>query len=399
MQCNSVMANARAPLAMTILLCACSSPDGRTPHDTVFPTLARDKVDLLFVVDNSSSMAPKQKLLAQEFTRIGESIRTAATAGKKASYHIGVITTDIGALDEYDSSCKPGGLKGSLQAKGASAPADCVAPQGAPYIDLDTSQNTNNINGLAQLPKALSCMAAVGDQGCAFEQPLESLRVALSAPENAGFFRDDALLVIAILTDEDDCSSDDPDLYLPYSRVSSDLGFQNSFRCSRFGLTRENAGGRALLPYESTSGPVANVRPATKAEGGRLIDLSRYVDLLAKPRVAGGAKDNPNDVIIGLIAAPASPVEVILASTENPTGSPLYTECDALTLTCVPTLQHSCSIPVGKTMIAGDPAVRLHTLVSTFPDERRVVGELCALSYQTFFDDLLAKVSARLRTP
>jgi len=311
--------------------------------------------------------------------------------GSKASYHIGVITSDLGALGYVDGSCKPDGLGGRLQPLGAAAPADCVAPQGAPYITIDQQANTDNINGIDWLPKTLSCMTAVGDQGCGFEQTLESLRVALLSPANAGFLRDDALLVIAILTDEDDCSTDDDELFTaPVPNVGGMLGYRRSFRCSRFGLTYAAPGGRALLPYASTMGPVADPRPATKAEGGRLFDLSRYIDLLTKPRSAGGIKDNPNDVIIGLISAPPSPVEVLLAS---PNTALDYTECvGPINEFCQPVLQRSCS----SSGIVGDPAVRLHAVATSFPSERRVVGDLCASSYQTFADELMAKTTARL---
>jgi hypothetical protein len=60
----------------------------------------------------------------------------------------------------------------------------------------------------------------VGTGGCGFEQPLEAARTALvqhigSGGPNAGFLRDDALLAIIFVTDEDDCSAPEASFYDP----------------------------------------------------------------------------------------------------------------------------------------------------------------------------------------
>ena len=79
---------------------------------------------------------------------------------------------------------------------------------GATYISDDNG--VKNYTG--QLEDVFTCIAAVGDSGCGFEQPLASVVRALGAdgrpapPENQGFLRPDALLFIVLLTDEDDCS-------------------------------------------------------------------------------------------------------------------------------------------------------------------------------------------------
>ena len=57
-------------------------------------------------------------------------------------------------------------------------------------------------------------MTSFGDVGCGFQQPLEATYLALhgDVPENAGFLRDDALLVVVYIVDKDDCSVPDTDL-------------------------------------------------------------------------------------------------------------------------------------------------------------------------------------------
>ena len=58
------------------------------------------------------------------------------------------------------------------------------------------------------MPTAFGCIAAVGSAGCGFEAPLEAVYRVLTTPAiNPGFLRDDALLVVILMTDEDDCSA------------------------------------------------------------------------------------------------------------------------------------------------------------------------------------------------
>jgi len=58
-----------------------------------------------------------------------------------------------------------------------------------------------------ELASDVACIAAVGTHGCGIEQPLEAMRVALDMPD---FHRDDAVLGVIIVTDEDDCSHAGP---------------------------------------------------------------------------------------------------------------------------------------------------------------------------------------------
>ena len=54
-------------------------------------TRLRKDVDILFVIDNSPSMSPKQKVLA---TAIPQFISTIDATG--ANYQVGIVTTDLG---------------------------------------------------------------------------------------------------------------------------------------------------------------------------------------------------------------------------------------------------------------------------------------------------------------
>src|SRR5689334_22257379 len=57
----------------------------------------RDQVDILFVIDDSGSMAPKQLALRQRFPDLIKTLDAVAASGNPASYHIGVVTSDLGA--------------------------------------------------------------------------------------------------------------------------------------------------------------------------------------------------------------------------------------------------------------------------------------------------------------
>lgn len=125
-------------------------------------------VDVLWVVDNSGSMGEEQARVIADIESFYSYFTTLGL-----DYHMGVITTDI------------------------LTPSMAGRLQGVPtYITPDTA------NGETELAEAL----AVGTEDQGDESGLAALRLALSEPllsaENAGFLREDAQLVVAILTDE-----------------------------------------------------------------------------------------------------------------------------------------------------------------------------------------------------
>jgi hypothetical protein len=113
----------------------------------------------------------------------------------------------------------------------------------APNCGLDASANfivsanngtLNNFQG--DLSTVFSCLANVGDRGCGYEHQLQATRVALYesiTPQNKGFLRDDAMLAIVLITDEDDCSAE------PTTNLFVDdaafPGTTASFRCAQVG--------------------------------------------------------------------------------------------------------------------------------------------------------------------
>jgi hypothetical protein len=368
---------------LVLALAACGS-GGPAPAavQTVIPVAGPvDKVDILFMMDNSPGTALTNEARAS-FPSLAAMLDLGRMFG--VSYHIGVVTSDLGAgpFTIGGGQCHPDGDGGKLQLLGAAADTTCKpVTGGVPYIEYERD-HTNLPDG-QDLPTTFGCMSAVGDKGCGFEQPLESVYRALHdpPPENAGFLRDDALLVVFFVTDEDDCSmpadSDVPDP----SNTSADYGPLLSYRCTHFGVSCNGM----LMPNDN-AGPFTDCRGATAAEGGKLFDPQRYIDFFTKPRAEGGIKDDPGMVVLGSISAPASPVQSMLAN-PSPTPPGPYQSCPgpADGMKCAVVLQHSCVTPM-NTQFFGDPAVRLRQVVDAVAHTQETT--MCQTSYQTAMDNL-----------
>lgn len=154
-----------------------------------------ERVDLLFVIDNSGSMADEQSNLVNSVPSFISEIQTQLADAD--SYHVGVITTDE---YEYNDGCEDEGAM--VIATGGSDSSDGVC---GPYADGYTYMTEND-----DLDVAFPCAALVGTDGDGDERPMQTMQAALSPGMNGpgdcndGFLRDDALLVIVIITDEED---------------------------------------------------------------------------------------------------------------------------------------------------------------------------------------------------
>lgn len=133
------------------------------------------EVDVLFIVDNSDSMAPRQQAMAN-----GTASFISALNQTGLNYRIAVTTTDMDSTGE----------KGRF-----------VAQSGTPTVLTATTPNLVNI---------LSQRFMVGAAGSRVEQGLAAVKAATSEPNltggNIGFLRKNSLLAVVILSDEDDQS-------------------------------------------------------------------------------------------------------------------------------------------------------------------------------------------------
>jgi len=150
--------------------------------DVFFQKTVR-KVDILWVVDNSGSMAQEQAQLANNFAAF---IQDLTTADPPVDYHLGVITTDANAEG------------GALRPIGTDLSKRFISCAGA---------NGCNVNDPA---RAFTSTVEVGTGGGYIEKGLLSAHLALVEPNrsgvNAGFLRDDAALYVILVSDEGDAS-------------------------------------------------------------------------------------------------------------------------------------------------------------------------------------------------
>ena len=170
--------------------------DGFSPGDDGASGGTCPKVDLLFVIDNSSSMAKEQENLAQSIEGFVDGITSTLPEG--TDLHLGVVTTDA-----YE-----------LNASGCNDIGDLVTQTGEGVCgDWGERRFMTSDDDLAA---GFACAARVGIEGSNDEHPIEAALRALS-PENAapgacneGFSRNDALLILVIISDEDDAPALEP---------------------------------------------------------------------------------------------------------------------------------------------------------------------------------------------
>jgi len=159
------------------------SDEGDTGDD--LPIEPCTGIDVLFVVDNSGTMLEEQARIAAAAATWLQTLDN-ATATAANNLHVGVITTDESAM--VTQTAEP-----------------CGFASGLPY--MQTAGKTFS-------PKAFTaevqCALTVGVDGSTDERPMQHMLEALS-PEfigtqgaNEGFLRDDALLVVVLVTDEED---------------------------------------------------------------------------------------------------------------------------------------------------------------------------------------------------
>jgi hypothetical protein len=157
-------------------------------------------VDFLFVIDNSGSMSDEQDNLTESFPGFFSAI--AASLEQVSTYHVGVVTTDDYTFNVPECS-SIGGLV--VRTGGQSSfSADC-----GPY-----AAGENYMTVADHLPSKFKCAGKVGVSGSGEERPLLAMSNAISGELtedgecNDGFIRDQALLVVVLITDEQDQSPD-----------------------------------------------------------------------------------------------------------------------------------------------------------------------------------------------
>jgi hypothetical protein len=301
----------------------------------------RGTIDILFMVDNSSSMAALQgQLLAglDSFMNVIETV-----PGGTPDMQLGVISSDMGAGDGSIENCDAeGGDRGRLQfVAGPSCPLARV-DAAAPFFVINASTGTN-VGGVP-LSEAFGCLARLGESGCGFEQPFAAVKHALdpvlAPPENISFLRREASLAVIMISNEDDCSAaPDVPLYDTSSSltISSQLGPPTNFRCNEFGHT---CGG-----YPPPRTATGLLRDCVSNETG--VYLETVTDFIAFLRKLKG---DPAKVFVAAVAGPPTPYQVRVKPPTQPDTADW------------PEIGHSCTTADGA---FADPAVRLNQLAES----------------------------------
>ena len=339
------------------------------------PAAAIRSVDILFMIDDSPSMLDKQQSLIANFPNFVNVID--GLPGGRPDLHIGVVTSDLGTsaadgtagpnIGSGNGACAAQGKAGSLTTNGSTLVV-------GKFISDIAGASGRNVNYTGTLAAAFTSIASVGQSGCGFEQPLEAVKRALDNNNvaNAGFVRHTNLMVV-FLTDEDDCSLQHPALLQSDQTIYGPL---QSFRCTRFGITCDTGG---TTPDEmnqigAKSGCHSN------ESGTDLTKVSGYATFLA-----GIAGDDPRNVMVSALVAPATPVAVELRSPGGGT-----TPSPALARSC--TYQNASGMPA-----VGDPAVRITELANKF--DRHTVDTVCQNDLSAGLADIASQLGPLLGSP
>jgi len=190
-------------------------------------------VDILIVMDSSGSMAAEQALMREAFPALVRSLLTGIDIGTGErvhnpvrDLHVGVVSADMGTGGYSVTTCEEDPLLGDDGLfQHTPHGTDCAALY-PDYLTYSMAGDEPDEAAVDSFAADAGCIGLLGTQGCGFEQQLEAAWKALAVHAlpggpNEGFLRDEAILMILFVTDEEDCSAADPTLFdvstYPYS--------------------------------------------------------------------------------------------------------------------------------------------------------------------------------------
>ncbi len=150
-------------------------------------TFAARKLDVLFVVDNSGSMATSQTNLVNNFSSFIDRF-----ISKGYDFKIAITTTEAYAFPQF-------GL-------GSAAKTKFRTGSNAVYVIDQSNYDLTQASERTRLKNDFTLNALVGTGGSGDERSLSSFKEALNFTDNAGFHRADAFLSVVIISDEEDFS-------------------------------------------------------------------------------------------------------------------------------------------------------------------------------------------------
>jgi hypothetical protein len=341
----------------------------RTSRNT-FQENAPRMLDVLFMVDNSSSVEKEQVNLRANVPRFVDAL--AALPGGLPDLHLAVVSSDMGVGNSSIPGCNAsGGDNGVFHWAVGPSPLNICTATGlaadAHYISTTGGANPQ-ANFTGDLTAVLQCLLPLGSAGCGFEQPLRSVARALGADgfappaENQGFLRPEAILGIVLLTNEDDCSAAQDSFYdvTSNTNLASPLGPPGDFRCSEFGHLCDGAKPRRLAPTGQITDTVSYDNCVPAEEQGQLMRVADF---------AAGVKalkpDPASQIVVASIQGPVTPYQVHWKAPAVTTDGPW------------PNVTHSCTAPDGA---FADPGVRMQAFAEHFGGNG-LVYSICEANY------------------
>jgi hypothetical protein len=343
----------------------------RAVNQTFQETLNRD-LDIVFMIDDSLSMAPLLTKLATNFPSFIQVLQ--GLPGGLPNIHLAVVSSDLGAGGWADiQQCPVGGDGGQFHDQVGAGTASSGMPCTA--TGLNPGEHfISNVNGVANydttmgISKVFACIANLGQGGCGFEHQLQSVVRALGADpafplptNNVGFLRPNAYLAIILVTNEDDDSAPPVSpLFDTSSREIADpYGPLQSYRANEFGHLCNGAPPPRTM---AASFPPGACVPAE--EKGLLIPVHTIVSEIQ------ALKPDPSMIFVAAIAGPPDPYNVIMVDAAPGTT-------DAQAGIQWPNIAHSCMQNSGE---YGDPSIRLRAFIDAF-GSNGVFESICAASF------------------
>jgi len=409
------------------------------------PQSGVDKVDLLFMIDNSGSMAEEQKKLAAVLPGLVTVLTTGfrqppTMPGQKPDFppvkslHIGVVSSDMGVnLAPAADSCgaasfnpvapdpsnpavrtnppingeristKVFGDDGQMNISTAVAVAGISArPPETPFTTpvsvvvppdpscgtgpqlnpgqrfIDFTAGVSDANAVA---KQFGCIAKLGKNGCGLEQQLESALKAVTPStstvtpffsrgtkghgdnDNRGFLREDAILAVILVTDEEDCSIPDE---------SSELF---------------NAGSKTFTED-------INIRCGLDKYQGNLHPVERYINGFKSLKPAAYA--NERIIFAGIVGIPLNPQKPTFSGKDE-LDALLALEAMKFVPENIPNSMNLRPRPACASVSDGtaSPARRMVQVAKGF-NENGVVTSICADEYASALKVIIQKIADQL---
>jgi hypothetical protein len=176
-------------------------------------------LDLVFMVDNSPSMAPKVAKMNAQFPKLIAALED-PNDGTLPDLRVAVISSDLGTGNAYTSgSCGPKTLADGTQSpygdmgrfQMLTSPTACTFNSGAEFLEYKAGKP---LNYTGDINTVFACLASnLGTLGCGEEHQLQAYEFALVAQgignetQQKDFLRGNAYLGLVFLSDEDDCSA------------------------------------------------------------------------------------------------------------------------------------------------------------------------------------------------